>query len=320
MSKTRVAVLRGGPSSEYEVSLKTGAAVLSHLPQDKYESREVFISRDGYWHVRGMQVEPAHALQSVDVAFVALHGKYGEDGTLQRLLERFSVPYTGSGPLASAISMNKVLAKERVAVAGVQTALHHVLTREVTERGIISLFGSFPQPSVIKPLDGGSSVGVVIARDYHTFLNGILDAFAHGDQVLVEEYIPGVEATVGVVEQFRGEEHYALPPIEIVPKDRTFFDYEAKYGGASDEICPARFLVDTNKVLEELARTVHRALGLRHYSRSDFIVSPRGIYFLEVNTLPGLTETSLIPKAVGAVGAKFPDFLDHLITLALSRR
>ncbi len=320
MAKVRVAVLRGGPSSEYEVSLKTGATVLAQLPEAKYEPREVFIDRNGYWHVRGLQVEPHQAFQNVDVAFIALHGKYGEDGIVQRLLERHSIPYTGSGPLASAVSMNKVLAKEHVAGVGVRTALHRVLTRDVTEQGIAKLFRAFPQPSVIKPLDGGSSVGVVVARDYHTFVNGILDVLEHDEQVLIEEFILGVEATVGIIEGFRGEKYYALPPIEIVPKARPFFDYEAKYAGASEEICPARFSVKLNKELEGLARTVHRTLGLCHYSRSDFIVNPRGIYFLEVNTLPGLTETSLIPKAVGAVGAKLPDFLDHLVTLALSRK
>ena len=160
-------------------------------------------------------------------------------------------------------------------------------------------------------------LGIAIARDHAGLLAAFSEAATHGHSILIEEFIPGIEATCGVIEGFRGQELYALPPIEIRSKN-AFFDFEAKYQGESEEIVPATFSDKLKREIEELARKLHRALGLRHYSRSDFIIHPRrGIYFLEVNTLPGLTEESLMPKALKAVGSSLPEFSDHLIKLAL---
>ncbi len=322
MSKLRVGVLRGGPSSEYDVSLKTGASVLSHLHKDRYEPYDIFIDKQGMWHWRGVPVETHHALGKVDVVFNALHGTYGEDGTVQRILELNGIPFTGSGSFGSSIGMNKHLTKVHVAKHGVRTIYGVVIPQEEDIQSIaLRLFRTFPQPSVIKPVNAGSSVGVTIARSYHDLIEGLMQAFMYSDKVLVEEYKKGREATVGIIDAFRGEEHYALPPIEILPNPKTgFFDYEGKYHGGSEEICPGRFTREEARELEGAARAVHRALGLRHYSRSDFIVAKDGIYFLEVNTLPGLTEQSLIPKAVDAVGLNYQRFLDHLIARALIRK
>ena len=170
----------------------------------------------------------------------------------------------------------------------------------------------------MKPVRWGSSVGVSIVGGYqpvHTAITGLLGAGAQG--VLVEEYIRGTEATVGVVEDLRGEKLYGLPAIEIVPPDSDFFSYEAKYSGRTREIVPGRFAKPVQEELISLARTMHEALGLRHYSRSDFMVSPKGIYFIETNTLPGMTAESLLPKSLQAIGVSFPDFLSHLVELAL---
>jgi len=156
------------------------------------------------------------------------------------------------------------------------------------------IFNTFPMPAIVKPASGGSSVGVTIARTHAELIQALLNAAEHGDTILIEEFIPGIEATAGVLEGFRGEELYALPPVEIRP-DAGFFDYEAKYKGKSKEIVPATFSEKIKLELQELSQKVHRALGLRHYSRSDFIISPRrGIYVLEANTLPGLTQESLL--------------------------
>lgn len=322
MSKLRVGVLRGGPSSEYEVSLKTGASVLASLNQERYEPHDIFIDKQGMWHFRGVPTETHHVLQKVDVVFNALHGPYGEDGTVQRILELNGIPFTGSGSLGSSIGMNKHLTKIHVAKHGVKTMYGVVIPRGEDMQAIaLRLFRTFPQPSVVKPLNAGSSVGVTIARSYHDLLEGILRAFMYADSVLVEEYKKGREATVGIIDAFRGEEHYALPPIEILPNPKSgFFDYEGKYQGGSQEICPGRFTREEKRDLEMAARTVHRALGLRHYSRSDFIIAKDGVYFLEVNTLPGLTAQSLIPQAVEAVGMRYDAFLDHLIGRALIRK
>jgi D-alanine-D-alanine ligase len=323
MTKVRVGVLRGGPSNEYDVSLKTGDSVLQNLPEEKYYARDIFIARDGVWHFRGIPIAPEKALRNVDVVFNALHGEYGEDGTVQKLMDDFSVPYSGSGALSSAISMNKLLTKQGLGyVQDIKMPNHIALDSSSNiEAQSYNIFRTFPQPSVIKPVSGGSSVGVSVAKSYESLWSGIEKAFKYSPKILIEEYIGGRETTCGVVENFRGEDLYALLPIEIVPPQKSgFFDYDAKYNPETQEICPARFSRDIKEELQRIAKQVHRVLNLRHYSRSDFIVSKRGIYFLEVNALPGLTENSLVPKALAAAGATLPELLDHLIDQALNNR
>lgn len=324
--RQRVAVLRGGPSSEYDISLQTGAAVLNNLNEEKYVPRDIFIDRNGQWHLHGMPKEPGDILQNVDVAFNAMHGEYGEDGHVQKILDRYGVPYTGSRASASALCINKLLTKEALRPY-LQTIPLLFAKHAVVEPGIHledqleAIFEQFNTPLVVKPVIGGSSVGVAIVSTYDELYDAVEDALERAPRAFVEEYVEGKEATVGVLEKFRGEDIYALLPIEIIPaQDHTFFDYDAKYHGASQEICPGRFSLETKEQLQMLAARIHQLLGLRHYSRSDFIVTPQGIYFLEINTLPGLTEESLVPKALKAVGCSFPDFLDHLVTLASSER
>lgn len=322
--KTRVAVLRGGPSSEYDVSLKTGDTVLKHLPE-KYEGIDVFISKDGKWHVHGIERKPADALKHVDVVFVALHGQFGEDGKIQKILEHLGIPFTGSKSFPSAVAMNKHLTKKALShlKGKINFAFHKVLTTEdVIKKGVHALFREIPHPSIVKPVSAGSSVGVTLVRKFDDLEEALAKAFEHSDSVIVEEFIEGREATCGVIDDFRDEIHYSLLPIEIIPhKESPFFDYKAKYGGESQEICPANFSAKTKKLIQEASQAIHRELGLRHYSRSDFIVHPkRGLYFLEVNTLPGLTTESLLPKSLKAVGSSLPEFLDHVITLARTKR
>ncbi|MAF59781.1 MAG: D-alanine--D-alanine ligase [Candidatus Pacebacteria bacterium] len=321
MASINVGVLRGGPSSEYDVSLDTGASVLKHLPE-KYSGHDILIDKKGIWHRRGTPVKPVDALSGIDAVFVALHGEYGEDGTLQKLLDQLRVPYTGSGALASAFAMNKVKAKEYAKGIGMKTAQHIVvemndnLVKELSE-----IFRTFPQPCVIKPLDRGSSVGVIISRTHADLVDGVHKSLEHSSKVLIEEYISGREATCGVLENYRGEKNYSMLPIEIIPpKEKDFFDYEAKYTGITQEICPGNFTDKEKEEIQGMAKLIHEALGCRHYSRSDFIISPRGIYYLETNTLPGLTSESLVPKSLVAAGCSFPEFLDHLITLARTQK
>lgn len=322
--KTRVGVLRGGPSSEYEVSLKSGAAVLKHLPE-KYSGVDIFIDRAGVWHLHGAPYESHRALAQVDVVFNALHGEYGEDGGVQELLDAHSIIYTGSGRFASAMAMNKAAAKGMLSAHGIKTPYYRIVRAEdidSVQRFAGATHRSFPQPCIVKPLAKGSSVGMTVARTAAELVNALENGFRSSDTLLVEEFIGGREATCGVIEDFRGEQRYALLPIEIIPpKESPFFDYYAKYSGASQEICPGNFSRTEKETLQELSRRVHAALCLRHYSRSDFIIHPRrGIYFLEVNTLPGLTEESLLPKALAAVGCSPSQFLEHVISLALDGR
>ena len=296
--RTVVAVLRGGPSSEYDVSLKTGASVLEALDKEKYEPRDIFISRGSEWHLHGVGVAPEQALFGADVAFNAMHGHYGEDGQVQRLLDRLGVAYTGSDALASATAFNKQRTKEAVQKLGVKVA-HGIV---VDDSGDIEelahqLFRTMPHPAIVKPVIGGSSVGTTIANDFHTLQYALEQAFGVSDQALVEEFIRGREASVGVIDDFRNEKTYALLPTphETLSKKEK-----------SDLIA--------------IAKKVHDGLSLTHYSESDFILSKRGIYFLEVNTLPILTKESSLTRALQSVGAKLSDFLDHVINLARRKK
>lgn len=321
MNKKRVGVLRGGPSSEYEVSLKTGKSVIANLT-DRYEVLDILISKDGIWHYQGIPVKPENIFKKVDVIFNALHGAYGEDGTVQKLLDLFKVPYTGSTALASAVGMNKLLSKKIFKSHNLKTPLHTTFSRDgVSPEEISKLFKSFPMPVVVKPVSGGSSVGTSIAKTLSDLEKAIGEAFTYADQILIEEFISGKEATCGVIDNFRGQKIYSLLPVEIKkPIGSEFFDYQAKYGGQSREICPGNFAEAEKKIIQEMAIKAHQALGLRHYSRSDFIINPRrGVYILETNTLPGLTNESLLPKSLQAIGFSLPQFLDHLINQALEK-
>jgi len=321
MSKLRVGVLRGGPGGEYEVSLKTGAHVMEHLPKETYHPVDIFIDKNGIWHIQGLERSPGEISGMVDVVFNALHGEYGEDGKVQQILEAHKIPYTGSGIQPSAVGMNKILAKEMARKFGIKVPYHQTITREEYESSTpYELFRKILLPVVIKPLSGGSSVGTSLARTSDELEEGIENALRHGETVILEQHIRGREATVGVVDEFRGRKYYALIPIEIErPRSNDIWNYEDKYSGATREHCPGHFTSSDKKELERLAILAHEAIGARHYSRSDFILSPRGIYFLEINTLPGLTKESLVPRALSAAGATMPQFLDHLIKLALTK-
>ncbi len=317
----RVAVLRGGPSEEFGVSLKTGEGVLSAIDRDRYEPLDVVITKAGEWLLRGMVRDARDILHQVDVVFIALHGAYGEDGQVQRLLDGMGVPYTGSRAYPSALAMHKVITKDHLSSHGVAMARHMVVGKDSidnvagTASAIASLFG--PR-YIVKPITGGSSIGALFAESPMMLERALATALRTYDQVLVEEFIAGKEATCGVVEHFRGRVRYALPPIEIA-RSTPVWGYEAKYDGSVEEICPGRFTYDEKQEIERLALLAHETLGLSHYSRSDFIVTPDAIYFLEVNTLPGMTATSLLPKALEAVGCSYAEFVDHLLTLALKK-
>ena len=320
MSSIRVGVLRGGPSLEHEVSLKTGESVLRNLPE-YYSAKDIFISKEGKWHLDGKPANHERIFRHIDVVFNALHGEYGEDGKVQQLLETYGVPYTGSGVLASALGMNKILSRQAFKSAGLKTPSGFEI---ILENGLAEtakkIFRNMPPPWVIKYPSGGSSVGVSIAHNFEDLADALEKVSAFSSKILIEEYIKGREATCGVIDEFRNQKHYALPIVEIIPPAESgFFSYDAKYGGQTRELCPANFDMAIKKEIENLAIMAHNSIGARHYSRSDFIVSKKGIYILEINTLPGLTAESLLPKALNAVGSSHKELLEHLINLALAR-
>ncbi|HUX81127.1 MAG TPA: ATP-grasp domain-containing protein [Candidatus Paceibacterota bacterium] len=318
---TIIGVLRGGPSREHDVSIKTGATILANLPEDRFIARDIYIDTQGRWHYHGRAVMPERILRQVDAVLIGLHGEYGEDGEVQRLLERFGIPYAGSDSFSSYVAMHKLMSKVRAQEEGLHTPKSiHIAGPEESEEKAQEIIRTFSQPVVVKPIGWGSSVGISIVGGYAPVLASITELFAQGaSSVLVEEYIRGREATVGVVEGLRGEDLYTLPAIEIIPPDGDFFSQDAKYSGETREVCPGNFSRVTTEELQRLARVMHRALGLRHYSRNDFIVAANGIHYLETNTLPGLTAESLMPKSLAAVGVSLPDFFTHLVNLARTR-
>lgn len=322
MTKTRVAILRGGLSDEYSVSLQTGASVLEAMDRTRFEPFDVLVTKTGEWFVNGIRKSPEQILPVLDVVFIALHGTYGEDGTVQRLLDRYNVPYTGSRAYASRIAMHKALTKEHIKELPVKLARHMVVSQKSAQsipaiaQSINSLFG--PQ-YFIKPTTSGSSVGTKLVKNPLLLATALDEVLQLYPEVIVEERIHGREATCGVIERYRGQALYALPPIEIVPPAQSdFFAADVKYTGTTEEICPSRFSHEVKAQLEHISKQVHKTLNLAQYSRSDFIVAEDGIYFLEVNTLPGLTKESLLPKAISAVGGTYADFVTHLLTDAMS--
>jgi D-alanine-D-alanine ligase len=253
----------------------------------------------------------------VDVAFLALHGRFGEDGTIQGTLDLLGVPYVGSGTLASALAMDKVMAKKVLCADGVPVARGLVVDRAAfranpageSERAAFAFL-----PAVTKPARQGSSIGMSLVESALEMRAALDKAFAHDARVLVEERLVGTELTVGVLGNGKVE---ALPVVEIVPKNR-FFDYEAKYDpDLSEEICPARISEDDAARAQDLALRSHRALGCRGLSRVDMVLTAQGPVVLEVNTMPGMTVNSLLPKAAKAAGIPFPELLDRLVRLAL---
>ncbi|MDD4803876.1 MAG: D-alanine--D-alanine ligase [Candidatus Pacebacteria bacterium] len=320
MQRIKVAVLRGGPSRESEISFKTGKNVLDNL-SDKYIPTDVFISKDGGWYVDGIPVSPQKLFQNIDVVFNALHGEYGEDGKVQQLMNQFGVKYTGSKALASALGMNKAMAKDFFKKAGLKTPVYVLVKKEDNlEEKAKEIFRTFPIPAIVKPNGSGSSLGVTIVKTMKDILPAIEEALKHSEYAIVEEFIEGKEATCGVIEDFREKSIYPLLPIEIVkPREIGVWGFTEKYSGCSEEKCPGSFSDKEKEMIQNMTVEAHRVLGLKHYSRSDFIISPkRGVYILEVNSLPGLTKESLLPKSLEAVGCSFSYFLDHIITLALN--
>lgn len=299
----KIGVLLGGLSAEREVSLKTGAAVHNALVAKGYDAVAIDVDR---------QVASRLLAESIDLAFIALHGRFGEDGVIQGMLEMMEIPYTGSGVLASAVAMNKIFAKRMFAAAGLDIAPYKVLRRSDSP-GAADI--GFNLPVVVKPSQEGSSVGVSIVKEYAQILPALEDAFRYDEEILVEQFIKGREIQIGILDE------QALGAIEIVPK-KEFYDFEAKYTpGMADHIFPAPLPDDLYRKALETGLQAHKALGCSGYSRVDLLVNEVGVcYVLEVNTLPGMTATSLLPEIAAGVGIPFGDLVEKILTTAENRR
>lgn len=296
LKSKKIAVLYGGLSAEREVSLKSGAAVHEALVNLGYDAIAIDVDR----HLASVLAD-----NSVDLAFIALHGRYGEDGAVQGLLEMAGIPYTGSGVLASALAMNKVYAKAAFAAAGMLIAPYVVVARG--EQFDPQTLG-FTFPVVVKPSQEGSSVGISIVKNPKDMGVALETAFRYDKEVLVEQFIDGREIQVGILED------RALGAIEIIPRNQ-FYDFEAKYTpGMAEHVFPAPLPEGLYRKALETGAAAHHALGCSGYSRVDLLVTSREeCYVLEVNTLPGMTALSLFPEIAGGVGIPFGELLERIL-------
>ena len=355
MRKLRVAVLMGGVSSERTVSLSTGKMILSVLDPRKYEALAVDAAElcgvdpktlpgsvDGPAELpcesadrrlsakteslrgkpsKGAALDPSTLFRNrPDVVVIALHGKYGEDGTVQGLLDMLGIPYTGSGVLGSALAMDKIVAKQVLRAHGIRVPLSvDILSASELETRdlVVETEAYIGYPVIVKPNRQGSTIGTTKVMCADSLIPAVREALRHDDQALIEEFLTGTEITASLL---GNDIPTALPLIEIVPSG-GFYDYQAKYTpGATEEIVPARIPEDVAEKANHIAAVAHRALRCRGMSRVDMIVHDGEPYVLEVNTIPGMTPTSLLPRAAEAAGINFPKLLDRLIELALEGR
>jgi D-alanine-D-alanine ligase len=299
MRHKKIGVLCGGLSAEREISLRTGEAICRALVARGWDASRIYVDRDLDLVLRQTRI---------DVAFVALHGRYGEDGCVQGLLELLGIPYTGSSVLASALAMDKVKAKEIFRLHNLPTPPYHVLRHG---QGATQAHGAFGYPAVVKPCREGSSVGVAIVHDAAELELACENALRFDDEVLVERYIEGREISVAVLND------RALGVIEIAPR-QAFYDFGAKYtAGRSEYHLPARLSPERMSGVMTQALAAHRALGVSGASRVDMIVSDRGNeVLLEVNTIPAMTETSLLPRIAAHAGIEFGALLEEMLGAA----
>lgn len=308
----KVGVLCGGMSREREISLRTGAAVIKAVGKLGYECISIDPGKDAA--VRIAEASP-------DIAFIALHGRYGEDGAIQGTLEILGIPYTGSGVLASAVAMDKIFAKKIFRSSGIPTP-DFVVVHNNSAKGWVEGIATgasrvpFGWPYVVKPSREGSSIGITFVDNADSLPAAIRSALTHDDDVLIEKFIAGKELTVGIIGTTSPQ---ALPVIEIAPKSGRY-DYESKYTvGATEYIIPPRLPLDVIADAQSLALSAHSALGCQGVSRVDLMLGPEGLDVIEVNTIPGMTETSLLPKAAAAAGLEFHELIDKLINWGLER-
>ncbi len=303
----------GGPSSEREISIKSGKAVCNALKAMRIDYTPVELMPGPA--ANGYKKSTADLIRSmkIDVAFIALHGEFGEDGGVQEILESMNIPYTGSSSSASRLAMNKIMAKEIFKSNNIPVAGHDILEKKnAAEKIYLKKYFKNPGAAVVvKPSNGGSSIGLNIAVSVEELKAAIEDAFKYDDRLIIEEYVAGREITVGIIED------RALPIVEIVPK-RKFFDFTAKYEkGLTEYIVPAEIEKSVYEKCQRVGLEAHKALSARSFSRVDIILNKEiGPVVLEVNTIPGLTETSLLPKAAKSVGIGFEDLCLKILNSA----
>jgi len=311
LKKIKIALLLGGISGEREVSLKTGEQIYNALSKDKY----TVYKYDPKYDLRKFFIKAID--KKFDLVFPALHGPFGEDGKLQGMLDMINMPYIFSGCLASALAMNKAKTNIIAKSFGILVADNIILEKN-KNFDLDFVVNKLSLPVAVKPVELGSSVGVTIVKTKKDLKEGIKTAFNYGHKIMVEKFIKGRELTVSIIGNKNNFQ--VLPIIEIIPKISEFYDYKAKYQtGGSEHICPAKIPDKIRNNIQDLAIKIFKAIGCNDLARADFIWSndDNKIYFIELNTIPGMTKTSLAPEAAKTAGMEFSQFLDKLIAGAI---
>ncbi len=306
-----VLVLMGGLSEEREVSLKSGAGVYDALKKSGYQAKTLDLSRENLGKIKDI---------SPDVVFIALHGKYGEDGTVQGYLDILGIPYTGSGVETSAICMNKGTTKKILCYEGIPTADFVIITKykyRKNQYNLSEMVIELGLPLVVKAATQGSSIGVYIVKTAEELESAIEEAFKYDQEVVIEKFIQGPQLTVAII---GNEEPQILPVIEITAANE-FYDYESKYTpGMCEHIIPARVSESVNAKVIEISKKVYTSFKCRGYVRVDFMIDKdENPYVLEINTIPGMTAMSLVPDAARAAGLSYEELVDRIVCLALQK-
>lgn len=290
--------MMGGLSREREISLKTGKAILKALVEKGYHASPIDV---------GQEIAETLIKEKIEIAFIALHGRYGEDGTVQGMLELMGIPYTGSGVLASALALHKIMAKKFFLCENIPTPTYEIFQREEIEKNPLRT-PVLPLPLVVKPAREGSTIGVSIVRKEEELVPALQEAGKYDDEILLEEFMKGKEITVGILEDI------PLPVIEIVPKS-GFYDYHSKYTkGETEYIIPARIPREKYLYAQEISLKAFHVLGCSGCARVDLMTDEEGNPFvIDVNTMPGMTETSLVPKAASYAGITFEDLVERIL-------
>ena len=320
--RTRVAVIRGGPSSQYEFSLRTGKEVLSALSRmpEKYHAEDIYIDKEGRWHKGGIARKEADILKVCDVVFNALHGDYAEDGGVAKLCRMFGIPHTGSSLWGHSMSHGKDISHAIAGQGGIKVPRGIVLTPEsVDENNTAQLFRNLIPPYVIKPRKGGSSVRTFFARTYPELMSALGHLRAHNDEARIEEYVPGHEVHVVMIRDFRDTPMYISIPTHVA-YENTIHTFEDKHHGLH-KVSPAHFLTPLEKAsIQKAVEYLAQEIKLGVYASFDFKVSPKGVYLLEIDSLPDLAEHSVTRSSLEHAGISFPTFLDHVITFSRAHR
>lgn len=356
MSTIRIGILRGGPSHEHEASILTGQNIAKCLEDDsrgrspdtkKYLTTDIFIDKKGTWHIGGIPKLPIEAIHQFDVIVNALHGSYGEDGTVQKILDVSGVPYVGNSVYSSVTTHHKGVFKKKLKEIGIKTPIFREFNLSVADDLspiARELFSSFPLPAIVKPQSGGGSIGVGIATNFDSLFDALRGAVQYSNDVIVEEFIPGTEIVSGFVDGLRGEETYILLPVSISTDEKKtskinsmnvtnstnlksnlkswigHLDSVARHMGKYTVEIPHEIKDSHKKEIADIIKKVKSHIGLRHFASFDFILSPRrGLYLIESDSSPQLTEKSPFMTSLKEAGIHGRDFFRHIINTALRK-